>query len=76
MRIRKGMWVVTSNGKVGIANAFLADGRVEFHEVNDDGETVLVYPVQLDTLVQARYREIPQPRRTLSKERFAALGYQ
>ena len=73
--IRKGMWVVTADGKVGIARERLEDGRIEFHHVNDEGETILVYPVLEAELVQARYREIPQARRTLSKEHCAELGY-
>ena len=85
--IRKGMWCVDQDGRVGIANRIgpdegdplrgvpaLAD-EAEFHVVDDAGATSLVAVVPLDALVQARYREIPEPRRTLSREQFAALGY-
>lgn len=85
--IRKGMWCVDGEGRVGIINA-LAVGvaetesgervpelRAEFHLVNAKGETVQTVVVPAAGLVQARYREIPEPRRKLAKERFAALGY-
>lgn len=73
--IRKGMWVVNDQGEVGIANAIAADGTVEFHKVDGDGYTEIVQLVPVVTLVQARYREIPEPRRTLTREEFAARGY-
>lgn len=74
--IRKGMWVVDGDGRVGIANAIGADGMAELHLVDDAGMTTLVLQVPIDSLVQARYREIPEPRRTVSRERFAELGYE
>lgn len=73
--IRKGMWVVNDQGEVGIANAIAADGTVEFHKVAGDGFTEIVLPIHVNSLVQARYREIPESRRTISREEFAARGY-
>ena len=73
--IRKGMWVVNDQGEIGIANAVAPDGTVEFHKVAPDGFTELAVMVHISALVQARFREIPEPRRTLTKEQFAALGY-
>ena len=73
--IRRGMWCVTQDGKVGIANAIAPGGAVEFHQVDERGLTELIYPVDDATLVQARLREIPKARQNLSKKQFAALGY-
>jgi hypothetical protein len=73
--IRKGMWVVDQDGAIGIAHQISAEGQVEFHKVDAAGCTQLVVLVPIDSLVQARYREIPEPRRTLTREQFAARGY-
>lgn len=73
--IRKGMWVVNDQGEVGIAHQIAADGSVEFHKVGVDGFTEMVLLLPIGELVQARYREIPAPRRTLTREQFAARGY-
>lgn len=88
--IRKGMWCVDAKGKVGIVNALgvtitrmeagamvkeFDPSLVEFHLIDKAGVTVKVEPRAATELIQARLREIPESRRTLSREQFAALGY-
>jgi len=74
MKLRKGMWVVADDGQVGIINA-MRDGKAEFHRVGAEGLTEIVLLLDPSTLVQARYREIPESRRP-RREVAAALGYQ
>jgi hypothetical protein len=85
--MRKGMWAVGKDGKVGIVNAIgvkVKDGDrevvradlVEFHQVAKDGTTSLAIVKPLAELRQARYSEIPDSRRShMKRERFSALGY-
>lgn len=73
--IRKGMWCVDSEGRIGIVNALAGDGSAEFHHVEPNGTTSLAVVVDQTELVQARYREIPESRRKLTQEQFVALGY-
>ena len=74
--IRKGMWCVDEDGRVGIAAEISALGEAEFHLVDEEGATTLVVTVSASSLVQARYREIPEPRRAIGRHAFAALGYE
>lgn len=73
--MRKGMWMKDTDGRVGIANNIAPDGAVEFHVVAKDGTTELVLILPAVALTQARFLEIPESRRTLTKEKFKALGY-
>jgi hypothetical protein len=68
--------------RVGIANAITVretegDGpieEVEFHAVNEDGTTAIVYHVPVIAVAQARYEDIPECRRP-TKSLGNALGY-
>lgn len=73
-KLRKGMWVINTDGKVGILVDFLDFGTAEVHYTNDSGETILVAQVSVDKLKQAEFLNIPAPRRP-SLEVARAKGY-
>lgn len=80
--IKNGMWVISVvNGtkRVGIINDIGLSGpdSCRLNLVNDDGETTArLAGESLEGLEQAKYDDIPEPRRGgLSREHFAALGY-
>ena len=70
---RNHMWVMTPDG-IGIV--FKVGVETEVHLVDTAGVTITArtYPVNL--LRQAKFTEIPSPRRrALSKEKAASMGY-
>lgn len=69
--IRKGMWAVSS-GKIGIVAEL--GNTVEFHEVNEIGETVAVHQLPYGAIGQAPYLDIPESRRP-TEEVARTLGY-
>lgn len=71
--LRRGMWVVFG-GNTGILVRAKELGIGEVHLVNAAGETVEVVDAPLDSLRQARWDEIPEPRRP-EREMAAAMGY-
>jgi hypothetical protein len=60
--LRKGMWVATSEGKVGIATGLLGK-FVVVDLVDETGATVITATLQGATLSQARWSQIPESRR-------------
>lgn len=88
-KITNGMWVVSvinSTRRVGIITDIAPPHLDEkgtpvpalcrLNLVNEEGLTTARIPNEpLDGLVQAKYDEIPAPRRELSREAFAKLGY-
>lgn len=59
---RQGMWVMV-NDRVGILHV-LTSPSAEVHFVDEDtGQTILIQHVSLNSLRQAKYREIPYCRR-------------
>lgn len=81
--LRRGMWMTDEKGRVGIVNRIGPDsrekpeleaGEVEFHLVAEDGTTSLITFRAAEGLMQARLREIPEPRRP-GKKFAAKLGY-
>lgn len=71
--MRKGMWACAGN-KAGIVNDIgprpatatspgLKAGEVEFHEVDAEGDTVVVRLLRAGDVRQAKLEEIPEPRR-------------
>lgn len=75
--IRKGMWVVDGEGRLGIAaRVDPVPGRTELHYVKDDGTTAEVVVVPTADLRQAKAAEIPAARVShLTAEQLAACGY-
>lgn len=88
--IRKGMWCVDEEGRVGIAcmdDVFEKNGQVQrkpdgskvqeptFHVCDEQGATTLVTYRPWDGLTQAKYEEIPAARRPESRDAAARLGY-
>lgn len=72
MRLRRGMWAMYK-GKVGIVNSF-NDVAVEFHMVDEKGNTTEVVLVDPGLVSQAPYKEIPESRRP-EKLRAKQFGY-
>lgn len=62
-KFRKGMWVVSESGRVGIFTNFLDFDSGEVHYTNDSGETIAVVNEPLSQLKQATYTDIPVCRR-------------
>lgn len=74
--VRKGMWIRTDAGRIGILYNFLADGVAEVHLTNADGLTVEVKEYPINTLVRAKASELPAKRvEGLSADQITALGY-
>lgn len=79
--IKNGMWVVSVvNGtkRVGIINDIGIGGpdKCRLNLVDADGLTTARLPGEsIACLEQAKYDDIPEPRRTASREHFAKLGY-
>lgn len=61
--LRKGMWVVLDDDRVGILVSFLDFGTSEVHLVNGEGETILVVQKPTSELRQAAFTDIPESRR-------------
>jgi hypothetical protein len=80
-KIVNGMWVVSVvNGtkRVGIITDIGVDGPgfCRLNLLDESGATTARLTKEpLEGLVQAKYADIPEPRRTLTQEQFAALGY-
>lgn len=80
-KVKNGMWVVSVvNGtkRVGIINDIGEDGPgfCRLNLVDESGlTTARLTKEPLQGLVQAKYEDIPEPRRAISREEFAALGY-
>ena len=71
---RNGMWVVASGNRVGVL--YKLGDPCEVHLVNPTtGETTNQISCQLTELRQAKFGEIPECRRGITKERAEALGY-
>lgn len=59
---RKGMWVTTGDGRVGILHKFLADSKAEVHLTDASGLTVGVQELPLTSLVRAKRSDLPASR--------------
>ncbi len=71
---RNGMWVVASSNRVGVL--YRLGDPCEVHLVDrQSGETVEQIYCPLTELRQAKFGEIPECRRGITKERAEALGY-
>lgn len=74
--VRKGMWVRTDAGRIGILNDFLAAGVAQVHLTDAEGLTVDVKEYPINTLVRAKASELPAKRvEGLSADQILALGY-
>ena len=73
--LRKGMWVKTMDGEVGILAAFLDYSDCEVHLTNELGETRLVVLKPKSELIQASYMDIPENRRPENLEYARSKGY-
>lgn len=75
---RKGMWVTTGDGRVGILHKFLADSKAEVHLTDAAGLTVDIQEIPLTSLVRAKRSELPAARMEQAGHTPAtlvALGY-
>lgn len=75
---RKGMWITTGDGRVGILHKFLADAKAEVHLTDAAGLTVDRQEVPLTSLVRAKRSELPASRMEQAGHTpasLAALGY-
>lgn len=74
--VRHGMWVLTEFG-VGIVTGTDLDNRVlKVSLTNDDGTNKELISVSSNVVRQAKYDEIPSPRREgLERDRALAMGY-
>ncbi len=59
---RRGMWVTTGDGRVGILHKFLEDSKAEVHITDSAGLTVEVQEIPLTSLVRAKRSELPAAR--------------
>lgn len=71
-KIRPGMWVLTTEDRVGILTALGPTASVDL--VDESGETTLTVRVPFDSLRQAMLHDIPDARRP-TPQAGAALGY-
>lgn len=71
-KINTGMWVLTTDGRVGILTAIGPTASVDL--VDEAGETTLAVRVPLDSLRQAPLADIPDARRP-PPQAGARLGY-
>lgn len=69
---RNNMWVMTPQG-IGVI--FKLGPQCEIHLVAQDGSTSGVSLLPVDQLRQAKWDEIPESRRGVSRERGLQLGY-
>lgn len=69
---KRGMWVVTDDGRVGILTGIAPLCGVDL--VDEAGETTLAVQVPFESLRQATLAEIPEPRRPDPADG-APLGY-
>lgn len=75
---RKGMWVTTGDGRVGILHKFLADSKAEVHLTDGAGLTVSVQEIPLTSLVRTKRSDLPANRMEQAGHTPAtliALGY-
>jgi hypothetical protein len=85
--LRNGMWVVDDVNRVGVVFRLgpvkgnlergitaLERDEAEVHYADSNGVTITIAPVKLENLCQARWREIPEPRRP-DRKRAELLGY-
>ena len=72
---RVGMWVVDEANKPAIIYSMVPDSIVIHYINKNTGETVEQQTVSYTSVRQAKFGEIPECRRMITKEKAEALGY-
>lgn len=71
---RTGMWVVASSNRIGVLFS-IGDSCLVHLVDRQSGETVEQISCPITELRQAKYGEIPECRRGITKQQAEALGY-
>lgn len=74
--VRRGMWVKTESGRIGIVNALNDDGTAEIHLTDAEGNTIDWVFLGTNQFEQAKTSDIPEARLSgRSRNDMRAFGY-